>query len=83
MLGILDPKRARLPTREQDPETGLFLSALPALRNPVSRSYYDRQRAQGKHHNQALTTLARRRCDILYAMLRDGTIYQPPRAPAA
>ena len=27
----------------------------------------------GKHHNQALIALARRRCDTLYATLRDGT----------
>lgn len=58
----------------------LFLSAFAALRDPVSRSYYDRKRAQGKRHNQALIALARRRCDVLYAMLRDGTIYQPPTA---
>lgn len=33
--------------------------------------------AQGKRHNQALIALARRRSDVLYAMLRDGTLYQP------
>lgn len=36
-----------------------------------------------KRHNQALITLARRRCDVLFAMLRDGTIYQPKAAPNA
>ena len=56
----------------------LFLSAFAALKDPVSRTYYDRKRAQGKRHNQALIALARRRCDVLYAMLRDGTIYQTP-----
>ena len=54
----------------------LFLSAFAALSEPVSRTYYDRKIAQGKRHNQALIALARRRCDVLYAMLRDGTIYQ-------
>ena len=54
----------------------LFLSAFAALSDPVSRTYYDRKIAQGKRHNQALIALARRRCDLLYAMLRDGTIYQ-------
>ena len=54
----------------------LFLSAFAALRDPVSRAYYDRKIAQGKRHNQALIALARRRCDVLYAMLRDGTLYQ-------
>jgi transposase len=59
-----------------------FLSAFASLHDPVSRAYYDRKRAQGKRHNAALICLARRRCDVLYAMLRDGTIYQAP-APAA
>ena len=27
--------------------------------------------------------LARRRCDTLYAMLRDGTLYEPRLTPAA
>ncbi|MHB8348163.1 MAG: IS110 family RNA-guided transposase [Acidiferrobacterales bacterium] len=58
----------------------LFLSAFAALRDPVSRAYYDRKISQGKRHNQALIALARRRCDVLYAMLRDGAFYHaaPP-----
>jgi transposase len=55
-----------------------FLSAFAALKDPVSRAYYDRKRAEGKRHNQALIALARRRCDVLFAMLRDGTLYQAP-----
>ena len=53
----------------------LYLSAFAALRDPVSRAYYDRKIAQGKRSNQALIALARRRCEVLYAMLRDGTVY--------
>ncbi|MGC5225487.1 IS110 family transposase [Micromonospora sp. DT81.3] len=55
----------------------MFLSAFAALRDPESRAYYDRKIAQGKRHNQALIALARRRSDVLFAMLRDGTLYQP------
>ncbi|MEV7045047.1 IS110 family transposase [Amycolatopsis sp. NPDC051061] len=55
-----------------------FLAAFAALRDPVSRSYYDRKRAEGKKHNAALICLARRRCDVLYAMLRNGTHYRHP-----
>jgi transposase len=58
-----------------------FLAAFAALRDPVSRAYYDRKRAEGKKHNAALICLARRRCDVLYAMLRNGTHYRHP-APA-
>lgn len=60
----------------------LFLSAFAALRDPESRAYYDRKIAQGKRHNQALIALARRRLDVLFAMLRDGTLYEP-RTPLA
>jgi transposase len=55
-----------------------FLSAFAALSEPTSRAYYDRKIKEGKHHTQALLCLARRRADVLYAMLRDGTFYQPP-----
>ncbi|GHE59064.1 insertion element IS110 uncharacterized 43.6 kDa protein [Streptomyces longispororuber] len=55
-----------------------FLSAFAALGDPASRTYYDKKIAQGKHHTQALLCLARRRADVLFAMLRDGT-----SAPAA
>lgn len=56
----------------------MFLSAFAALRDPDSRAYYDRKIRQGKRHNQALLALARRRSDVLYAMLRDGALYQRP-----
>ncbi|WP_280883294.1 IS110 family transposase [Streptomyces pseudovenezuelae] len=59
-----------------------FLSAFAALADPASRTYYDKKIAQGKHHTQALLCLARRRADILFAMLRDGTFYDPQPAPA-
>ncbi|MGP5073875.1 IS110 family transposase [Arthrobacter rhombi] len=61
----------------------LFLSAFASLHDPISRTYYDRKRAEGKKHNQALIALARRRCNVLFAMLRDGTIYQKHVALAA
>ncbi|KAA9392883.1 IS110 family transposase [Kocuria coralli] len=59
----------------------LFLSAFASLHHGPSRAYYDRKRAQGKRHNQAIIALARRRTDVLYAMLRDGTLYQDPTDP--
>lgn len=56
----------------------MFLSAFASLRDPASRAYYTRKISEGKRHNQALIALARRRCDVLFAMLRDGTLYCPP-----
>jgi transposase len=53
-----------------------FLAAFASLAHPPSRAYYDRKRAQGKRHNAALICLARRRVDVLFAMLRDQQPYQ-------
>lgn len=59
-------------------KSALFLSAFASLADPTSRAYYDRKRAQGKRHNAALICLARRRVDVIYAMLRDRKPYQQP-----
>jgi len=63
----------------------LYQSAFASLRHPPSRAYYDRKRAEGKSHTAALTCLARRRVDVLHAMIRDHQQYQPehlnPTAP--
>ena len=55
-----------------------FLAAFAALHDPTSRAYYDRKRAEGKKHNAALICLARRRCDVINAMLRNKTCYRHP-----
>lgn len=52
----------------------MFLSAFAALHDPASRTYYDRCRARGKPHTQALLRLARQRINVLFAVLRDGTV---------
>jgi transposase len=60
-----------------------YLSGLSALKScPSSRRYYDRKRAEGKSHIQAMLSLARRRLNVLWAMLRDGTNYNPASAAA-
>jgi transposase len=41
-----------------------------------SRAFYDRKRAEGKRHTQALIALARRRVNVVWAMLRDGTTFE-------
>ncbi len=57
----------------------LYQSAFSSLRTtPASRAFYDRKRAEGKRHTQALIALARRRVNVLWAMLRDGTRFRPP-----
>jgi Transposase IS116/IS110/IS902 family len=58
--------------------TPAHLAAFASPRHPPSRAYYDRKRAEGKRHNQAVLCLARRRVDVLHAMLSHGALYQPP-----
>jgi transposase len=56
-----------------------FLSAFSSLRYSAhSRAFYDRKRREGKRHTQALIALARRRVNVLWAMLRDGTTFKSP-----
>jgi transposase len=58
-----------------------FLSAFAALADPASRTYYDKKIKQGKHHTQALLCLARRRADVLFAMLRAPSTSPNPQRP--
>jgi transposase len=56
-----------------------YQSAFASLRSsPTSRAFYDRKRKEGKRHTQALIALARRRVNVLWAMLRDGTTFKAP-----
>jgi transposase len=60
-------------------KNAMFLAAFAALRDPASKAFYDRKRAEGKRHNAALISLARRRCDVILAMIRTRQPYQPAR----
>jgi transposase len=62
------------------------IPALFSIRHcPESRRFYDRKRTEGKRHTQAVLALARRRVNVLWALLRDGRCYEatPPTALAA
>ncbi|MFD9421036.1 IS110 family transposase [Streptomyces goshikiensis] len=64
----------------------MYLSAMVSLRCcPASKAFYDRKRGEGKGHKQAVLALARRRLNVLWAMIRDGECYQgsPPVTAAA
>jgi transposase len=43
---------------------------------PESQRYYEKKRAQGKKHNQALRALGRHLCRIIYKMLKEEREYQ-------
>jgi transposase len=58
-----------------------YQSAFASLRSaPESRAFYDRKRAEGKRHTQAMVALARRRVNVLWAMMRDGTTFKASSA---
>ncbi len=59
----------------------LYQSAFSCLRHhETSRAFYDRKRREGKKHRQAVVALARRRIDVLWAMMRDGRRFDPSLA---
>lgn len=60
----------------------MYMSALTAIRcDPQSRAYYQSKRDQGKQPIQATICLARRRTNVLYALIRDNRTWQPDSPP--
>ncbi|MEU8952658.1 transposase, partial [Streptomyces sp. NPDC048489] len=54
-----------------------YMSAQVAARCcPVSKAFYERKRAEKKTHKQAVIALARRRLNVLWALLRDGRVFE-------
>ena len=61
----------------------LYRSAFSCIsHHERSEAFYRKKRAEGKGHHQAVIALARRRVNVLWAMLRDGQAYseRPSRA---
>jgi transposase len=75
--------RGNVPSRHGNHrlKDAFFLAAFASLKHPPSRTYYDRKRTEGKRHNQAVLCLARRRVDVLHAMLTRQLPYQLPAPP--
>jgi transposase len=73
------PRRYSRPLRRV-----LYLSAQTSMmRDGPSRDYYLKKRQHARTHNQAVIALARRRADVLWALLRDNRTYTAiPPAPA-
>jgi transposase len=53
-----------------------FQSAFCSLSHPDSKAFYRRKRDERKTHHQAVLALARRRVDVLHAILRNRTPYE-------
>ena len=76
------PRRYSRPLRH-----AFYLSAQTSMmRAGPNRDYYLKKRNQGRTHSQAVIALARRRIDVLWALLRDNRTWSttpPTRAQAA
>lgn len=53
-----------------------YQSAFCSLGHSDSRAFYDRKRREGKRHHQAVIALARRRINVLWAVLSHRTPFQ-------
>jgi transposase len=60
-----------------------FQSAFCSLSHPASKAFYTRKRAERKTHHQAVIALARRRVDVLHAILRNRQPYEVKATEAA
>jgi len=60
-----------------------YQSAFCSLHTADSRTFYDRKRREGKRHHQALIALARRRINVLWAMLQNRQPFQADFKKAA
>ena len=56
----------------------IFQSALIAsFKDPVLSVYYQKKRAEGKHHLTCVGAVARKMCNIIYAVLKNNQPYVP------
>ncbi|MCX5151821.1 IS110 family transposase [Streptomyces sp. NBC_00320] len=59
-----------------------YMSAMVAARCcPTSKAFYERKKAEGKNHKQAIIALARRRLNVLWALIRDGRTFEITAPP--
>jgi transposase len=54
-----------------------YQSAFCSLSHDDSRAFYNRKRREGKRHHQAVIALARRRVNVLWAVVQNRTPFQP------
>ena len=58
----------------------LFQAALVASNSdPVLKAYYQKKRAEGKHHKTCIGAIARKLCNIIYSVLKNDKPYQVPK----
>jgi transposase len=69
---------ARAPGQVNKHAKAAMMSGLDHHRKqvPESQRYYEKKRAEGKGHNQAIRALGRHLCRVLYRMLKHGEAYR-------
>ena len=84
-IGDLDPRRPFLRKGQHDPQTGLvpFLVRPTQMQGSHIEDLLREETCRGKKHEQAVIALPRRRCNVLFAMLPYGTVYEAPESTVA
>ena len=59
-------------------KNALWQTAFVRIQTPALRGLLQAQTRTGQTPNAAIICLARRRCDVIYSMLKNGTLYQEP-----
>lgn len=58
----------------------LFQAALVASNSdPVLKAFYQKKRAEGKHHKTCIGAVARKLCNIIFAVLKNNKPYKVPK----
>ena len=56
---------------------GVDDTVLDLLHDPAIKAFYDRKKAQGKHHYVCVGYICRKLINIIFSVLKSGQPYQP------
>ena len=45
----------------------------------LRKDYYQKKRAEGKHHKTCIGAVAKKLCNIIYSVLKNNTPYKVPK----
>ena len=79
-LDIPDVYKRQVMSKRGSPylRKAIFQAALIAsFKDPVLSDYYQKKRSEGKHHLTCVGAVARKMCNIIYAVLKNNEPYVP------
>jgi hypothetical protein len=50
---------------------------IASFKDPVLSAFYQKKRAEGKHHLTCVGAVSRKMCNIIYAVLKNNQPYVP------